>query len=278
MQRGYIVSIIEVMHKRQSWRTFSKKHVEPEKINALKEFMQANTTGVFGSAMRFELINFDTTPNAMLKGMGTYSVIKDARIFMAGCVKRGPRALEDYGYAMENNILKAVELGLATCWLGATFDRHGFCDHLKCTADEIVPGVIPVGYAADKRRLADSLMRKVANSDTRKHLFEISFLDDFETPRVPENKYKHVLECVKLAPSATNQQPWRMIKEDGKSIFHLYLERTKGYNYPAGQNIDMGIAMCHFELAAKELGLAGNWGVSDPKIEAGGREYIATWK
>ncbi len=240
--------------------------------------MASNTTGVFGSKIRFDLVDFAETPHELLKSLGTYSVIKDARLFMAGCVSNTGRYLEDYGYAMEKNILKAVELGLATCWLGATFNRNGFSELLRASEHENIPAVSPVGYPADKRRLADNMMRKVANSDTRKHLFEISFLDDFDTPRVPANKFKTVLECVKLGPSATNQQPWRFVKEDSKLIFHLFLERTKGYLYPAGQNIDMGIAMCHFELAARELGFTGEWVVSDPGIEAGGREYIATWK
>jgi nitroreductase len=272
------MSIIETIHARHSWRTFSKKHVEPEKLEALHEFMKVNTTGPFGSSVRFELINFDETPSKELKSMGTYSVIKDARIFMAGCIQNTGRYLEDYGYTMEKNILKAVELGLGTCWLGATFQRNGFSERMKASGHETVPAVSPVGYAADKRRLADSMMRRVANSDTRKHLFEISFLGDFDTPGVPDNKFKTVLECVKVAPSATNKQPWRFIKEDGKLVFHLYLERTKGYIYPDGQNIDMGIAMFHFEAAANELKLPGKWIVDRPGIESGSCEYIATWK
>lgn len=271
------MSIIETIHKRQSWRTFSPKHVEAEKISALRIFLDGNNKSVFGSEVRCELINFEDTPVDILKTMGTYSVIKDARLFMAGSVKKTGRYLEDYGYIMEKNILKAVELGLATCWLGATFDHNGFSEKLRCGQDETVPAVSPVGYAADKRRLADNLMRKVANSDNRKHLFEISFVGDFFNSRVPDNKYKAVLECVKLAPSATNQQPWRFVKDESKDIFHLYLERTPGYIYPAGQNIDMGIAMAHFELSAHELGFKGRWIMENPEIDAGGREYIATW-
>ena len=31
------------------------------------------------------------------------------------------------------------------------------------------------------------------------------------------------------------------------------------------QRVDMGIAMCHFELAARERGLAGRWVVEQPR-------------
>lgn len=272
------MSIIEIIHKRQSWRTFSLKHVEAEKINLLQNFISLNTQTIFGSIVRCELINFEETPVQLLKTMGTYSVIKDAKHFIAGCVNKKGKYLEDYGYVMEKNILKAVELGLATCWLGATFDKNGFSEKMKCLSSETVPAVSPVGYAADKRRLADNLMRRVANSDMRKNLFEISFTGDFDNSYIPENKYRKVLECVKLAPSATNQQPWRFLRENEKDIFHLYMERTKGYIYPAGQNIDMGIAMAHFELAATELGLKGKWDEENPEISSGSMEYVATWR
>lgn len=43
------------------------------------------------------------------------------------------------------------------------------------------------------------------------------------------------------------------------------------------QNIDMGIAMCHFELSARELGLNGDWQVSDPLMQTGDTEYIVSW-
>jgi len=254
------------------------KPVECDAADSLREFLSLNTTGPFGSRIRFELIDFDETPREMLKSLGTYSIIKDARMFMAGCVEKQGRYLEDYGYAMEKNILKAVELGLGTCWLGATFHRNGFSERMHCGYNEIVPAVSPVGYAAEKRRLADNMMRKVANSDNRKHLFEISFVGDFNSSRVPDGKYKTVLECVKCGPSATNQQPWRFVREETGDTYHLYLERTGGYIYPAGQSIDMGIAMCHFELSAMELGLPGGWVTEAPGIEAGGRDYIATCK
>ena len=46
------------------------------------------------------------------------------------------------------------------------------------------------------------------------------------------------------------------------------------------QRVDMVIAMCHFELAAREAGLAGGWVVEDPAIAAPhvGMEYTATWR
>ena len=42
----------------------------------------------------------------------------------------------------------------------------------------------------------------------------------------------------------------------------------------------MGIALCHFELVARETGLGGAWVVEDPGLVAAGSgcEYTATWR
>jgi hypothetical protein len=84
-----------------------------------------------------------------------------------------------------------------------------------------------------------------------------------------------------LAPSASNKQPWRVIKDNNQAAFHFYLRRTPGYdklfNEIKLQHVDMGIALCHFTLSSKELGLPGYWQVNNPQINTGDMEYIATW-
>jgi hypothetical protein len=45
------------------------------------------------------------------------------------------------------------------------------------------------------------------------------------------------------------------------------------------QRLDMGIAMCHFELTARELGLPGKWACAEPSIKKpdGLTEYTVSW-
>ena len=42
----------------------------------------------------------------------------------------------------------------------------------------------------------------------------------------------------------------------------------------------MGIAMCHFELAAKTAGIDGEWAAENPDMAqlTKGTEYIASWR
>ena len=68
-----------------------------------------------------------------------------------------------------------------------------------------------------------------------------------------EVKWQRHLEMVRVATSAVNEQPWRVIACD--NAVHFYLKRSKGFSYnkkPDMQMIDIGIALCHFDLTAKE--------------------------
>ena len=62
---------------------------------------------------------------------------------------------------------------------------------------------------------------------------------------------------------------------------HFYLMRSKGFRTGVidMQKIDIGIAMCHFDLTAKEAGLAVRFVRNSPDIKPmNGEEYIASFE
>jgi len=277
------MTIIETIKTRKSCRTFTTRVIEPEKLAELRQCLASIPKPPFGSVVLFHLIDFNEMENEELKKLTTYGVIKGARQFIVGTVERQPKAMEDYGYCMEKNILKATSIGLGTCWLGGTFKRGGFADKIGITERKLLPAITPVGYSGDKRSFIDSTFRFVAGSDKRKPWHELFYLYDIETPLDKENSssFETPLECVRTAPSASNKQPWRIVKGKNQNAFHFYLKRTPGYENIIKdiklQNVDMGIAMCHFDLSANELGLTGDWNVNNPQIKADGMEYIVSW-
>ena len=188
-----------------------------------------------------------------------------------------------YGYCKEILILKATALGLGTCWLGGTFQASGFAQAVGLHEGEILPTVSPVGYPADEKSLTEKIMRRVAGSDHRKPWNDIFFADNLTTPltQAQAGKYRDALENLRLAPSASNKQPWRILLNTGKNTFHFYLSRSFGYNLLRGvslQDIDLGIAMSHFEITAREQGLAGIWQVNTNAPKETSLDYIVSWQ
>lgn len=276
-------SMIEAINVRKSVRTYTDQPIEKEKRDKILDLFQQYQYGPFGNKVRFKLIDLDIMQQNEVKTLGTYGFISGAKLYIASAAKEGYGAMVDVGYCFEKIILSATNLGLGTCWMGGTFKRASFSRQINVSPDEVVPIVSPIGYAHDKRTLRDKALRRMAKGDTRKPWKDLFFHSDMDSPlsNYIASEYSTVLECVRLAPSATNFQPWRMIKESDKDVFHLYLKRTKGYNKALNvadlQMIDMGIAMCHFEVAAHEIGLSGKWENQNPNKYMGNVEYITSW-
>lgn len=67
---------------------------------------------------------------------------------------------------------------------------------------------------------------------------------------------------------------------DGKNV-HFFEHKTRGYARETTgdiQKVDLGIAACHFEIAARESGIEGTFRKCDPGIPApDGAAYITTY-
>jgi nitroreductase len=284
----YSKSVLEIIRQRYSSRTYQADPLEENKRQLLSDAAASATTGPLGTKSRFELIAASEGDPQALRSLGTYGFIKGATGYIVGAVTEAPNNLEDFGYLLELIVLYATDLGLGTCWLGGTFTKSSFAKKISARDNELVPGVISVGYIAKKLRRIESLLKRNNNTDRRLPWKKLFFESNFDRPLTPEESgdFSSVLEMVRLAPSASNRQPWRVVRLGNR--MHFYLRRTPGYRESPLvrwttvadlQRIDMGIAMSHFELTARELGLVGNWQVSDPKLELPDEhtEYIVSW-
>lgn len=269
----------DVIRTRLSVRTYQHQSVEVEvkfKISTYIETLE----NPFGSKISFRLIESSEPVNGAK--LGTYGIIKGATDFIGVTVKRGENAELSVGYAFEQLILYMTSIGLGTCWMGGTFKRSEFAKAMDVQEDDLFPAISPFGYGAQKRSLSDSLVRYLAKGNQRKSWEELFFDGDFgkSLSRADAGAYELPLEMVRLAPSASNKQPWRIVRQDGS--YHFYLAKTPGYGAALGydiQKLDMGIAACHFHLMAKEKDLPGKFKVQDPEIKnvPQNTRYVFSW-
>ncbi|MBN1534232.1 MAG: nitroreductase [Spirochaetes bacterium] len=288
MGQESVAVLHEAMKRRFSCRSYlEQKLEEPVKLQ-LEHTLAEKVRPPFGSAIRFSIAGGSGDDAASLKGLGTYGVIRNPAAFIIGAMKESPRNLEDYGYLMQRQILHATALGMGTCWLGGSFTKSTFAERIRAAADESVPAVAALGYIAPKKTIIDSVFRFSAGSNSRKQWSEIFFDGGIGTPLDEDEAgiYREALEMVRMAPSASNRQPWRVIREGKAQRFHFYLCRSGSYGRimrVSGmadlQRIDMGIAMCHFETAVAALGLGGTWEhLGEPPAVPPECEYSVTWK
>ncbi len=281
--------ISDLIIQRKSIRTYKDSVLPDEKIKQLEELIEdINKTGPFKNKIRYELLILDSEEIIALNKLINYGFIKGSPAFIAGIMKEKKRSLEDFGYLMEDLILQVVGLGLDTCWLGGSLNKTAFLDKLKLENKESLPAVFSIGFNSKKKRIFDNVIRTTLKGDGRKPWNSIFFMEKINRPLKREDcgLYLEPLEMVRLAPSASNKQPWRIIKDETYNNFHFFFVRDKIYSELLKlrklsdlQRMDLGIAIAHFELTVIELGLKGEWKVLEKQLQnqLPNFEYCVSW-
>lgn len=303
----YFQNITEIIRRRKSCRTYTGDYLSIGDKQSLEEFICLNNTEVFkdiceSEGVKNKLFILEKGPQDKKMKL-LYGAIKGNKSYLLGVTKDNPLARVNYAYKMEKLVLKATELGLGTCWIGY-FDHNYFGD-LTTEKGYVVPGVVLVGYAADKRSLSEKLVRFSANASQRMPREKLFF--DYKTGRPLEtlqslsgdqnltsdtahkgaaktssenivSSYSESLEMLRLAPSSSNSQPWRVYFDQTKKEFHFF-KKPKNiiYEKMGMHDLDMGIAMAHFELTSQRNGLTGSWVFQDGIQSQEGLQYIVSY-
>ncbi len=265
-------NIKEHIRNRRSVRTFDERELAKSDIEKLTAFTKT-IENPYKIPVDFKFMN------AKEYGLNC-PVTVGTDLFVGGKIKCTENANVAFGYSFEMLVLYAQAHGIGTTWLGGTMNRSAFEDAMELDSDEIMPCASPLGYPAKKMSLRESMMRKGVKADERLPFEELFFDGSFDTPLSKEKagKWLDALEMARLSPSAVNKQPWRVVV-DGNAV-HFYLKRSKGFSYNEKldmQMIDMGIALCHFDLTTKENNLNVTFEQNDPNLESDA-EYIASFR
>ena len=265
------MNIAESIRSRRSVRSFDGKPLS----NEIKEQVLHFANGAdnpYGLPIRWRLLD--------VKAQNlNCPVITGAETFIAGKMQPAPHAEEAFGYAFEQIALYAVDLGLGTTCIAGTMDRPAFERAMELEEGEIMPCVSPLGIPAAKMSLRETMMRKGVKADSRLPFEELFFDGGFDKPLSKDRAggLAEVLELVRLAPSAVNKQPWRLVV--GPDTVYFYEKKSKGFTAANGwdiQKVDMGIALCHFALGLEAKGGKAVLTLEDPGLtHPGDTAFIA---
>lgn len=160
------------------------------------------------------------------------------------------------GYVGQQAVLEATALGLGSCWVSGTFSREQASRFVTLAEGEMIAAVSPVGAGREGtglRRLHDLSLRAFAGSAKRKPLGEI-----VQGP-VDQEWLRRALEAARWAPSALNGQPWRFRVEPGVVAVGYEPSKRRGPFVGDPRELDCGIAMANFAVAARAEGIQGQW-------------------
>lgn len=238
---------LELLRERRSVRDYDLREVPAAVLKTLQADLTMTNTHEAG--LWFQMRTDDPDPFHGFKR--SYGMFKNARNYVACVIEPSyPDTIERAGFYAEQFVMKAVELGLGTCFVGGTFDAGAV--NVPLRAGQRILMLLLFGYAAEKpRRLMTALSGMIKGKRKEPEFF----WDDKQTSFAEAVKefpwLKGGLEGVACAPSWTNGQPVR---------FHIRvidgIRRVCAAVDPSKEHrlIDLGIAKFNFAAA-----VGGDW-------------------
>ncbi|MDE6143932.1 MAG: hypothetical protein K2F94_07660 [Muribaculaceae bacterium] len=241
---------LELLEKRHSVRSYSDKPVATAVLNKIKAAVTMVNTHEQG--LKFQVITDDPEPfHGFDKAYGMFS---NPRNYIAAVVDTAtPDVYERAGYFAEQIAIKAVEAGLATCFVGGTYKSGAVKAQLR--AGEKILFLLLFGYTSEKKRPMAKLMEKFIH---RKKMAP----EDFFSPESEISKGEEIfpdlmtgLEGMICAPSALNRRPARVFVKTVDGIERICAKVDKPDNSTL---IDLGIAKFNFNYATSTFCEWGN--------------------
>lgn len=155
------MNVLEAIKERRSIRAFTDKKVSEEDIKRLLEAARWAPSAGNTQPLEMVLVKASETRQKLSEAALNQTLIQKASIVIVVCadITRSSRgygmggeqlySIQDTAAAIENILLAAQELGLATCWIGA-FHEKKVAKIINAPKNVKPVAIIPVGYPAIK--------------------------------------------------------------------------------------------------------------------------------
>lgn len=249
--------MINLLEKRHSVRSYSLEPIPEQIINTLRsEITMINS---HEAGLNFQLSFNDSKPFQGFRR--SYGMFKNVTNYMAAIIDPSYEFAEERaGFFAEKFVLKMVEIGLGTCFVGGTFSREDLDPRVEVY--EKVPFVVTFGYSDIKNTpMLGKLTSKIAHRKDRR--LESFFKGTELEKQMLEDSgidMELALKAVKLAPSALNKQPVRLTCFGNADSCRLGAE-VEDYSNNA---VDLGIAKCNVQNVIEG---EWEWGNSKPFVK-----------
>ncbi|ADL53041.1 nitroreductase [Clostridium cellulovorans 743B] len=233
--------------KRKSVRKYSNEPIDSFDLQRIKDFIEKVTPLYDNIKTDIVILPENEIKTILPIKVPHYIVVYSER-------KDG--YLQNVGFMLQQVELFLSSNGIGACWLGMSIPQK------VSSARNGLGFVITLAFG----NANEPVHRDDISEFKRKALSEISSLKDADK----------LLEAVRLAPSATNSQPWYF----SGSIDNIIISRKlpniiKAVAYNKFNRIDMGIALCHLKIAALHMGKTIEFNRKNDEVPKG-HEYITT--
>jgi hypothetical protein len=224
------MTFLSIIKKRKLVEEYEKKEPSSDEIKIFEEFLKEIKTLLENIGIKFVFIENGWGKENIFKNRVSHMgnlILAPSYIALFSEIKEG--YLLNTAYILEQVILKAVELNIGSCWLLVEKDADGLKRDLEIDVQKELVAMIALGYPKMHVHYTDR------GESSRISMHDFIFKDEWgkticyeELKTMGTGKALHNL---RLAPSWTNLQPWRLIIHNdqviltvgGKDISRKYL-------------------------------------------------------
>lgn len=214
------MDLLQAIQERHSVRVYTEQKIEDEKRQRLSALIrECNEESGLHIQIRYD------DPNGFESKLAHYGSFRNVNNYIILAGKPSDSLQEKCGYYGEKIVLEAQRIGLNTCWVALSFN--------KVNVKKLIPNgekmvlVIAIGYGETQGKSHKSKKLKSVMATKGE---------------MPE-WFQKGAEAALLAPTAINQQKFKMGIKNGKPVIRI-----------AGMGpytkIDLGIVKYHFEIAS----------------------------
>jgi nitroreductase len=243
-------ALYESIFRRKSVRNYDSTPINQDLLERISENLHSLKPMLGGIKTEFRIIS-------------AHDVTRKFRINAPHYIAAFSEAKELYktnvGFVLQQMDLYFSSIGLGSCWLGIPQPTKEVMESSN------LEFVILISFGNSK----ETLYRTDVSQFKREALSKITNIEGAD----------ELLEPVRLAPSAVNQQNWYFAGT--KNLIQAYSSKSSFLRSIVGGSyfpVNVGIALCHLQIAAEHLGrktkfvFGGSIDTNPPK----NREYVAT--
>ncbi|MFO7887369.1 MAG: nitroreductase family protein [Eubacteriales bacterium] len=265
----------KLIEERKSVRDYKKKTVPQKVIDNILQFSEEADKLIPGIDTELLVKDKSHVYLQLQETAGYKGIMIEAPHYLILLSQKKGYYIENAGYLGEKISLKALDLGVNTCWI--TFsDSEKVKKRLFLNTDKEIVAIMALGYDANKNKVVNttnvgdnyskSQLKIVKNNiSTRCKIEEIVYIKEWgHNATYEEIKNRGLLDALnyaRLAPSTMNRQPWRFILDGEKVILTIRDDENIG---EYDEKIDAGISMLYFEALTGQTLTKVKWVLDTP--------------
>jgi nitroreductase len=240
-------NLYETIFKRKSIRKYDLTPLDEDTLAEISKYMSTLNPMYDNIKTEIKIVS-----QKDVKGMGS------APHYIVAFSETKDGYLENVGFMLQQIDLFLSANGIGACWRGLQKPTKETLSNSK------LEFVILLAFGKPK----EPLHRESVSKFKRKPLRQISNITGAD----------ELLEPARLAPSATNNQPWFFTRSD--DLIHAYCAKAIPNMFKKWNAVSIGIALCHLWIAAKHFSKNTEF-ISDKTAQnnaPSGRYYITSLK